>query len=76
MIAEAYGTPGDRRYPVRAPANDEVPVEYGVHTDVYIGRPTRDLLASRGVASATLLCGMLNVDGGDRLLTLPLQFVP
>lgn len=36
-------------------------------------RPSRDLLASRGVTSATVLC---RVDGSDGLLTLPLQFVP
>jgi hypothetical protein len=45
-------------------------------TVVKIGRKTRDLLQSRGVAAAVLSVHVVNRIGVDRTVSMPLTFTP
>ena len=45
-------------------------------TVVKIGRKTRDLLQSRGVADAVLSVHVVNRIGVDRTVSMPLTFTP
>jgi hypothetical protein len=64
----------DRRYLLRAISGDD-PFQFGDRTVTIIGSKTRDLLKSRGVRKAKVLCRVAIPAVGDTILTLPVDFL-
>ncbi|GAC1649206.1 MAG: hypothetical protein NVS4B12_18100 [Ktedonobacteraceae bacterium] len=61
------------RYLMRALPSDEIPIDFSPFVTTYIPAKTRELLRSRSVTIANVLCRVL-LPEGNKLLTLPVQF--